>query len=137
LNSGLGSKTKSELKISSLKGGLKEKHPFSVFDCPIDTLAEQLTLIEQEFFRKCHPVHFLNSQFQGVGVALSMPGLRTPSMSRKSDPGPKKGLFVGEPVIPSGLLDMISHSQELAHWVSAEVLSCGSNKVSNISGKCQ
>ncbi|CAG5129093.1 unnamed protein product [Candidula unifasciata] len=104
--------------------------PFSLADCPAHVLAEQLTLIEQELFKKCHPVHFLNSQFQGVGVALSMPGLRTPLMTRKLEEsrGTKKGLFVGEPFIESYVVQMINHSQELAHWVSAEILNSGSSK---------
>ncbi|KAH9500932.1 hypothetical protein Btru_069231 [Bulinus truncatus] len=124
------SKTRSEQKLNACAEGQRSSMKFSISDCPAHVLAEQLTLLEQEFFRKCHPVHFLNSQFQGVGVALSMPGLRTPSMSRKSEPSTasKKGLFVGDPVIQSCLVDMITHSHELAHWLSIEVLTCGSHK---------
>ena len=49
---------------------------------------------------------------------------------RKTDSSPaKRGLFVGEPLIESWVGHMINHSHQLAHWVSAEVLSCGSNKV--------
>merc|ERR1719483_1928065 len=67
--------------------------------------------------------------------------MRTPSMSRKlcflshilrkseSSSAAKKGLFVGEPVLASMVGPMINHSHELAHWVAAEVLSCGSSKV--------
>nr|KAI8756211.1 kinase non-catalytic C-lobe domain-containing protein 1-like [Biomphalaria glabrata] len=123
-------KTKSEQRLNACTEVQRSSQKFSVIDCSAHVLAEQLTLLEQEFFRKCHPVHFLNSQCQGVGVALSMPGLRTPSMSRKSETisSPKKGLFIGDPVIQSRLVDMITHSHELAHWVSVEVLSCGSHK---------
>ncbi|XP_012936876.1 uncharacterized protein LOC101848743 [Aplysia californica] len=124
--------SKSDLKVNAVTtGGLKSAHQFSVSDCPVHTLAEQLTLLEQELFRKSHPVHFLNSQFQGVGVSLTMPGMRTPSMSRKADSSssPKRGLFVGEPAVESWVVHMICHSHELAHWVSAEILSCGSHKV--------
>ncbi|BFZ01604.1 hypothetical protein BsWGS_04643 [Bradybaena similaris] len=121
-------KGRSNMKALSPEHG--KPPPPSLEDCPAQELAEQLTLIEQELFKRCHPVHFLNSQFQGVGVALSMPGLRTPSMARKSEAiqGPKKGLFVGEPPVDSYVVRMINHSQELAHWVSAEILGSGSSK---------
>ncbi|GFS11535.1 protein very KIND-like [Elysia marginata] len=127
-SSGSSGKSRSDFQGKSL-GGL-QKPAFDLSDCPAHTLAEQLTLLEQETFRKCHPIHFLNSQCQGVGVALSIPGLRTPSMSRKMDPAQasKKGLFVSDPQIESYVVHMISHSQEVSHWVAAEVLSCGSNK---------
>ena len=36
----------------------------------------------QDLFQRTHPVHFLDSKAQGVGVDLSMPSLRTPSMAR-------------------------------------------------------
>ncbi|XP_059174444.1 kinase non-catalytic C-lobe domain-containing protein 1-like [Physella acuta] len=127
-------RTNSVPKLSGGQSGGQSGGHFSLSDCPPHNLAEQLCLIEQDLFRKCHPVHFLNSQFHGVGVALSMPGLRTPSMTRKSESasGQKKGLFVGDPVTGSEILAMISHSQELAHWVSAEILSCGTNKTQSV-----
>ena len=37
---------------------------------------------EQELFQRTHPVHYLDSKAQGVGVDLSIPSLRTPSMTR-------------------------------------------------------
>ncbi|GFO14629.1 protein very kind-like, partial [Plakobranchus ocellatus] len=127
---GSSGKSRSDFQGKPLGGLQRPVIDFSVTECPAHTLAEQLTLMEQETFRKCHPVHFLNSQCQGVGVALSIPGLRTPSMSRKLDSvqASKKGLFVGEPLIESYVVHMIAHSQEVSHWISAEVLSCGSNK---------
>ena len=51
---------------------------------------------------------------------------------RKSEPNnnPRRGLFIGDPAIESCVGQMINHAHELAHWVSAEILSCGSQKVS-------
>ncbi|KAK7109186.1 uncharacterized protein [Littorina saxatilis] len=90
-------------------------------------LAEQLTLMEQELFQRTHPVHYLDSKAQGVGVDLSIPSLRTPSMARKSHPV-SQSLFVGPQYFESRVSDMITHSQEITHWVSAEILCCGSQK---------
>ncbi|XP_046565908.1 uncharacterized protein LOC124274588 [Haliotis rubra] len=41
---------------------------FSIMDFSPNTLAEQLTLMEQDLFMLTHPVHYLNSKAQGVGV---------------------------------------------------------------------
>ena len=43
-----------------------------------------------------------------------------------------QSLFVGRRLFESRISDMIAHSQEITHWVSAEVLCCGSQKVSII-----
>ncbi|XP_076460857.1 uncharacterized protein LOC143293637 isoform X2 [Babylonia areolata] len=90
-------------------------------------LAEQLTLMEQELFHRTHPVHYLDSKSQGVGVDLSIPSLHTPSMSRKAKPG-AQSLFVGATLFEPRISELISHSQEITHWVSAEILCCGSQK---------
>ena len=48
---------------------------------------------------------------------------------RKANPE-AQSLFVGTPCFESRVADMISHSHEIMHWVSAEILCCGSQKVS-------
>jgi hypothetical protein len=53
---------------------------FSLTDYSSQRLAEQLTLIEQALFRETHPVMFLNSKAQGIGVAsLTEAGVRKSS----------------------------------------------------------
>ncbi|KAK7479244.1 hypothetical protein BaRGS_00029492, partial [Batillaria attramentaria] len=91
-------------------------------------LAEQLTLMEQELFQRTHPVHYLDSKAQGVGVDMSIPSLRTPSMARKKESSGQSSLFIGPQQFESRVSDMISHHQEITHWVSAEILSAGSQK---------
>ncbi|KAL8607927.1 hypothetical protein ACOMHN_005482 [Nucella lapillus] len=90
-------------------------------------LAEQLTLMEQDLFQRTHPVHYLDSKSQGIGVDLSIPSLRTPSMARKAKPG-SQSLFVGATLFEPRISELIAHSQEITHWVSAEILCCGSQK---------
>lgn len=98
-----------------------------LLDYPPHRLAEQLTLMAQEIFQRTHPVHYLDSKAQGVGVDMSIPSLRTPSMARKGRPD-GQSLFVGPRHFESRVADMITHSQEITHWVSAEILCCGSQK---------
>ena len=40
-------------------------------------------LFLQGIFQLTHPVHYLDSKFRGVGVAMTMKGLRTPSVARR------------------------------------------------------
>ncbi|WAR21994.1 KNDC1-like protein [Mya arenaria] len=53
---------------------------FVLADYSAQCLAEQLCLIEQSIFQQTHPVHYLDSKSQGVGVALTMKPTRTPAM---------------------------------------------------------
>ncbi|XP_046360617.2 kinase non-catalytic C-lobe domain-containing protein 1-like isoform X1 [Haliotis rufescens] len=101
---------------------------FSMMDFSPSNLAEQLTLMEQDLFMLTHPIHYLNSKAQGVGVSLSMPGLRTPSMQRKNRQPEVTSLFVSDTKFDSVIQRIISYNQEVAHWVAAEIVTCTSTK---------
>ncbi|KAK2852488.1 hypothetical protein Q7C36_007689 [Tachysurus vachellii] len=91
---------------------------------PLNT-ALQLTLLQQEIFQGCHPVHFLNSRAQGVKE-------RAGSLS-KSEAPPVEGssLFVGD---ESGASDgplqhLLRYAESISNWVSAEIVITDSVKV--------
>ncbi|XP_026869918.2 kinase non-catalytic C-lobe domain-containing protein 1 isoform X3 [Electrophorus electricus] len=86
---------------------------------PLNT-TQQLTLLQQEIFQSCHPVHFLNSRAQGVrekAVNISKCSL--------SDSLPLEGssLFVGVDSGQDGPLQyMIQYAESVTNWVSAEIV---------------
>ncbi|XP_053477650.1 kinase non-catalytic C-lobe domain-containing protein 1 isoform X2 [Ictalurus furcatus] len=93
---------------------------------PLNT-AQQLTLLQQEIFQGCHPVHFLNSRAQGVKEkAVSI------SKCLSSDPPPLEGssLFVGdEPGRDGPLQHLLRYAESISNWVSAEIVITDSVKV--------
>ncbi|XP_066535022.1 kinase non-catalytic C-lobe domain-containing protein 1 isoform X2 [Hoplias malabaricus] len=93
---------------------------------PLQT-AQQLTLLQQELFQGCHPVHFLNSRAQGVRE-------KTVNISKcvHTDAPPLEGssLFVGEESAQGGhLLRLIQYAECVTNWVSAEIVITDSVKV--------
>ncbi|XP_072292775.1 kinase non-catalytic C-lobe domain-containing protein 1 [Eucyclogobius newberryi] len=93
----------------------EERLPFCHSDFSPQHLAQQLTLLQQEIFGRCHPVHFLNSRTQGV-----------------TDNALSTNKNVSSPVCPAeggdALQQLLSHSDRVSHWVCAEVLLCDSVK---------
>ena len=65
------------------KTGPRRTDSFTLADYTPQTLAEHLTLVEQELFVEIHPVHYLNSRAQGISVALAKPVMsKTQSLTR-------------------------------------------------------
>ncbi|XDV49769.1 hypothetical protein PO909_018956 [Leuciscus waleckii] len=84
-------------------------------------IAQQLTLLEQEIFQDCHPVHFLNSRAHGVSensthmsrcVSLEGNSLFLRDVSGSEEP----------------LHTLITHTRCVSNWVSAELVICDSVK---------
>ncbi|XP_050395691.2 uncharacterized protein LOC126814532 isoform X2 [Patella vulgata] len=107
----------------------KRNDTFTILDYTPQCLVEQLTLIAQDIFHLSHPIQYLNSKADGVCVALSLPGLRTPSMLRKLDNVETKSLFVGEWKSCKILDQLISLSHNISQWVAGEIVSCSNPKV--------
>ncbi|XP_064601889.1 kinase non-catalytic C-lobe domain-containing protein 1-like isoform X2 [Liolophura sinensis] len=106
---------------------------FTITDHSAQSLAEQLCLMQQALFQKCHPVQYLNSKAQGIGVAMAAGGGAKPSASRSrawseeidpNDTGLFEGPFKASPVLQR----LIKTGQEISHWVAAEIVSCSSIK---------
>ncbi|XP_076104710.1 kinase non-catalytic C-lobe domain-containing protein 1-like isoform X4 [Mytilus galloprovincialis] len=105
---------------------------FTLADYTPQKLAEQLTLIEQGLFQQTHPVHYLNSKSQGVGVSLTLAKSRAPSTFKLNSPVSENqteyNLFVCDIRNESNMQQMIEFSNQVSHWVAAEIVSCSSVK---------
>lgn len=100
----------------------EERLPFCQSDYSPQHLAQQLTLIQQEMFQKCHPVHFLNSRTQGVtDNVLST----NKNVSSAVCPAEGSSALAAD---HSSLHSLLLHSDSVSHWVSAEVVLCDSVK---------
>lgn len=110
---------------------------FSLDDYSVQTLVEQLTLIEQTYFERCHPVYFMNSKAQGIGVSLAVPGAVTGSRDETTlsangiqldSSGGNSSLFVGSYTQDAIIHYMMDHAQSISHWVAAELVNCCGTK---------
>ncbi|KAG1963052.1 kinase non-catalytic C-lobe domain-containing protein 1 isoform X2 [Pimephales promelas] len=83
-------------------------------------IAQQLTLLEQEIFQDCHPVHFLNSRAHGVAENAHISrcvSLEDNSLFLRDVSGPEEPLHT-----------LITHTHRVSNWVSAELVICDSVK---------
>ncbi|XP_052468484.1 kinase non-catalytic C-lobe domain-containing protein 1 isoform X1 [Carassius gibelio] len=103
-----------------------ERRPFSQSEHTPLHIAQQLTLLEQEIFHDCHPVHFLNSRAHGV---TENSGNISRCVSPSSSPLEGSGLLVSEVSGPWGPLQrLLTHAHCVSNWVSAELVTCDSVK---------
>ncbi|XP_043110717.1 kinase non-catalytic C-lobe domain-containing protein 1 [Puntigrus tetrazona] len=98
-----------------------ERRPFSQSEHTALSIGQQLTLLEQEIFQDCHPVHFLNSRAHGVTE-------NSGNISRCVSPlsSPLEGSDASGPQGP--LQRLLTHADCVSNWVSAEVVVCDSAK---------
>ncbi|XP_021579086.2 kinase non-catalytic C-lobe domain-containing protein 1 isoform X2 [Ictidomys tridecemlineatus] len=76
-------------------------------------LFTQLTLLQQELFQKCHPVHFLNSRALGVmDTSGTIPNLFLPSY-----------------VQDKYLLQLLRNADDVSTWVAAEIVTSHTSKL--------
>ncbi|KAK3095807.1 hypothetical protein FSP39_019436 [Pinctada imbricata] len=100
---------------------------FTLADFTAQCMAQQLTLIEQGMFQMTHPVHYLKSKSLGVSVTLTMAGTRAPSLMRLNS-STDDNAEPSQGTLDAALQRMINHTQDVSHWVAAEILSCSSTK---------
>ncbi|XP_041921935.1 kinase non-catalytic C-lobe domain-containing protein 1 [Alosa sapidissima] len=103
----------------------EERLPFSQQQHSAQHTAQQLTLLEQEMFHSCHPVHFLNSRAQGVKDKTVS---RCVSSEAVPAEGAGHGLSEASPQ-ESPLLHLLRYADSVTNWVSAEIVICDSVKV--------
>uniref|UniRef100_A0A8C7RDC7 Uncharacterized protein n=1 Tax=Oncorhynchus mykiss TaxID=8022 RepID=A0A8C7RDC7_ONCMY len=102
-------------------------HPFSQSEHSAQHTAQQLTLLQQEMFQGCHPIHFLNSKFQGVrDKAVCV----TKHASHSVPPVEGSSLFVHEGTPQdSHLQQLLRYADSVSNWVSADLVICDSIKI--------
>ncbi|XP_029305616.1 kinase non-catalytic C-lobe domain-containing protein 1 [Cottoperca gobio] len=104
----------------------EERLPFSKNDCSAQHITQQLTLLQQEMFQGCHPVHFLNSRIQGVKDKVSTPNK---NVSKHVPPAEGSSLLVCEETpTDSFLQQLLTYADSVANWISAEIVICDSIK---------
>ncbi|XP_061084708.1 kinase non-catalytic C-lobe domain-containing protein 1 [Conger conger] len=111
-----------ELSCASLR--TEDRYPFYQSERRAQHAANQLTLLQQEIFQGCHPVHFLNSRAQGV---------RDKAVSKNLSPDlpPTEGssLFASDTMLQDRYLpQLLKYADSVATWVSAEIVICDSLK---------
>lgn len=100
----------------------EERLPFSQSDYSAQHLAQQLTLLEQEIFQRCHPVNFLNSRTQGV--TDNVMGTNK-NVSHPVSPAEGSSALSHE---DGSLLQLLTYADSVTNWVSAEIVICDSLK---------
>uniref|UniRef100_A0A8C5S396 Uncharacterized protein n=1 Tax=Laticauda laticaudata TaxID=8630 RepID=A0A8C5S396_LATLA len=100
--------------------------PYFLNEYTAQQLCSQLTLLEQEIFHKCHPVHFLNSRLLGV-KDKTMPLPKAFSSEVLSTP--TYNLFAKNCVQDDYLLQLLKYADNVSTWVAAEIVTSCSSKV--------
>ncbi|XP_043374821.1 kinase non-catalytic C-lobe domain-containing protein 1 isoform X3 [Dermochelys coriacea] len=86
----------------------------------------QLTLLQQEMFHKCHPVHFLNSRALGVKDKCTtiQKAVPTESLSLKVC-----NLFLPNCIQDKYLLQLLRNADNISTWVAAEIVTSHTSKL--------
>uniref|UniRef100_A0A2K6GFK0 Kinase non-catalytic C-lobe domain-containing protein 1 n=1 Tax=Propithecus coquereli TaxID=379532 RepID=A0A2K6GFK0_PROCO len=101
-----------------------EKGPYFLTEYSTHQLFSQLTLLQQELFQKCHPVHFLNSRALGVVDKTSRGVPRPLSLSAKTC-----SLFLPNYVQDKYLLQLLRNADDVSTWVAAEIVTSHTSKL--------
>ncbi|XP_051695375.1 kinase non-catalytic C-lobe domain-containing protein 1 isoform X1 [Oryctolagus cuniculus] len=95
-----------------------EKGPYFLTEYSTRQLFTQLTLLQQELFQKCHPVHFLNSR--ALGVTDKSTAIPKASASEPLSAKPCS-LFLSSCPQDRYLLQLLRHADDVGTWVAAEI----------------
>ncbi|XP_040463486.1 kinase non-catalytic C-lobe domain-containing protein 1 isoform X2 [Falco naumanni] len=103
-----------------------EVGPYLLIEYSAQQLCCQLTLLQQEVFHKCHPVHFLNSRALGVKdkcVAVQK-AASAETVSLKVC-----NLFLSKCIQDQYLLQLLRNADSVSTWVAAEIVMCHTSKL--------
>ncbi|KAM9282340.1 kinase non-catalytic C-lobe domain-containing protein 1 [Cariama cristata] len=103
-----------------------EVGPYLLIEYSVQQLCCQLTLLQQEVFHKCHPVHFLNSRALGVKdkcVAVQK-AVSTETVSLNVC-----NLFLSKCIQDQYLLQLLRNADSTSTWVAAEIVTCHTSKL--------
>ncbi|XP_054688531.1 kinase non-catalytic C-lobe domain-containing protein 1 isoform X2 [Grus americana] len=103
-----------------------EVGPYLLIEYSVQQLCCQLTLLQQEVFNKCHPVHFLNSRALGVKdkcIAVQK-AVSTETVSLKVC-----NLFLSKCIQDQYLLQLLRNADSISTWVAAEIVTCHTSKL--------
>ncbi|XP_004375047.1 kinase non-catalytic C-lobe domain-containing protein 1 [Trichechus manatus latirostris] len=105
---------------------VSEKGPYFLTEYSTQQLFTQLTLMQQELFQKCHPVHFLNSRALGVtDKSTAIPkAFSSESLSAKTC-----SLFLPNYIQDKYLLQLLRNADDVSTWVAAEIVTSHTSKL--------
>ncbi|XP_053548888.1 kinase non-catalytic C-lobe domain-containing protein 1 [Bombina bombina] len=113
-----------ELSLNSIKA--EENTTYSIHECTVQQIASQLTLLQEEVFQKCHPVHFLNSRALGLkDKSINLPKIN----HAMTVPVDASSLFVPNCTQDRYLLYMLQFAENVSTWVAAEIVTCHTAKL--------
>ncbi|KAM3912865.1 kinase non-catalytic C-lobe domain-containing protein 1 [Leptodactylus fuscus] len=113
-----------DLSSYYIKG--EECGTYSVHECSVQQIATQLTLLQEEMFQRCHPVHFLNSRALGVkDKSSNVPK----TFSLEPLPAEVCSLFSPNCTQDKYLLQMLRFADNVSTWVAAEIVTCHTSKL--------
>ncbi|NXL28797.1 KNDC1 protein, partial [Glaucidium brasilianum] len=103
-----------------------EVGPYLLLEYSAQQLCCQLTLLQQEVFHKCHPVHFLNSRALGVKdkCVSVQKAVSTETVSLKVC-----NLFLSKCIQDQYLLQLLRNADSISTWVAAEIVTCHTSKL--------
>uniref|UniRef100_A0A8C9NWF3 Kinase non-catalytic C-lobe domain containing 1 n=1 Tax=Serinus canaria TaxID=9135 RepID=A0A8C9NWF3_SERCA len=102
-----------------------EVGPVLLTECSAQQLSWQLTLLQQEVFNKCHPVHFLNSRALGVkDKCVAVPK----AVSAETVSLRVCNLFLSKCIQDQYLLQLLKNADSISTWVAAEIVTCHTTK---------
>ncbi|XP_077438586.1 kinase non-catalytic C-lobe domain-containing protein 1 [Vanacampus margaritifer] len=105
-----------------------EKLPFSQTNYNAQHVAQQLTLLQQDIFHGCHPVHFLNSRIQGIRDKPSRKNNTSSTWSLQIPPVEGSSLPHDGTPSASYLQQMLAYSDSVMKWIAGEIIICNSVK---------
>ncbi|XP_027315949.3 kinase non-catalytic C-lobe domain-containing protein 1 isoform X1 [Anas platyrhynchos] len=103
-----------------------EVGPYILTEYSAQQLCCQLTLLQQELFHKCHPVHFLNSRALGVKDKC-VPVQKAVSAEEVSFK--VCNLFLSKCIQDQYLLQLLRNADSTSTWVAAEIVTCHTSKL--------
>nr|XP_013039748.2 kinase non-catalytic C-lobe domain-containing protein 1 isoform X1 [Anser cygnoides] len=103
-----------------------EVGPYILTEYSAQQLCCQLTLLQQELFHKCHPVHFLNSRALGVKDKC-VPVQKAVSAEEVSFK--VCNLFLSKCIQDQYLLQLLRNADSISTWVAAEIVTCHTSKL--------
>ncbi|XP_013203384.1 kinase non-catalytic C-lobe domain-containing protein 1 isoform X2 [Microtus ochrogaster] len=103
-----------------------EKGPYFLTEYSTNQLFTQLTLLQQELFQKCHPVHFLNSRALGV---MDKNAAIPKASSSESLSAKACSLFLPNYIQDKYLLQLLRNADDVSTWVAAEIVTSHTSKL--------
>ncbi|XP_041865494.1 kinase non-catalytic C-lobe domain-containing protein 1 isoform X2 [Melanotaenia boesemani] len=112
--------------LSSICLQSEERLPFCQTEFSTQIIAQQLTLLQQEIFQGCHPVHFLKSRIQGVRDKVVS---ANKNVLQHIPPAEGSSVLVHEETPSNSYLQrLLTYADSVTNWISAEIVICDSVK---------